>query len=396
MKRILLILLALTLILLPGCAEEPDMGKTDEVHTSRVISQRMVEYGDYIFLAGNGTLSRYNRKTGEIYSFCNDSNCNRYRLCIFCAPFIEITQVVDGRLYFNVWTSWEHENVYAYLDLVTEEAKVLLTLPESECAEVCRPVLDNGYLYYTAQRLREGGDATNPNDYEPYVGRIPMDGGKSEFVCLIEDSYAEILYAVIDGKVITEYNGVFYTTACDTGERKVLFDPEEHGLYRAIDLNNYLDGYFYILCLSPEYFTSEYFSFTNRKRYLLKIDARTGEMKQLIEEPVYGLVVTNDTIYYTEQTIRHLYVPEDYIDHPENIVITESYETIYACDLDGNNPREVYTDPNLDINFFNRIIDNCLYGWISVYDETEHKLSDRFFAKLDFATGEITPATYVD
>ncbi|MBQ2766597.1 MAG: hypothetical protein IJF49_00790 [Clostridia bacterium] len=394
MKRILLILLALTLILLPGCAEEPDTDNESKSHTSRVVSKYMAEYGNYIYISETFGLCRYNRKTGEMIPYCTDPECDGS--CVFESPFFELTQIADGRLYFNCNTNWTHENVYAYLDLVTEEVKVLLYLPENETAEVSPPVLDNGYLYYTAQRLRKGGDVTNPDDYEPYVGRIPMDGGEPEFVCTIAAGWGELLCAVVDGKIVTNHRHCFYITDSATNEREVLFDPEEYGFFRFIDKINYLDGYFYVLCGSSEYFESEYYSVPLRKSYLIKIDAETGEMIQPLEEPVCGLIVTDDTIYYTEQTIRELYVPMDYVDHPEKVVVSSSYETIYACDLDGKNPRAVYSDPYLNVDYINRIIDNCLYGWISVYDETEHKLSDRFFAKLDFATGEITPATYVD
>ena len=395
MKRILLILLALTLILLPGCAEEPDtdIDGENKIHTSQVVSKKMAEYGDYLYIVEDG-LCCYNRQTGELRSFCTDPDCGYS--CVFCNLPLEITQVTDGRLYFNGTFVRTRENFFAYVDLVTEEATVLLTLPKNGTSILSPPVLDNGWLYYTVQRLREGGEATNSDDYEFCVERIPMDGGESEFVCLIKDNVDEKIYAVIDGKVLTICRDVLCVTDSQTGERKVLFDPEEHGFFRHIEMINYLDGYFYCIVYTSELLESEYILQPFRKCYLLKINARTGEIKQLIKEPVYGLIVTDDTIYYTEQAKRELYVPEDYAEHPENVVWTCSYETLYACDLDGNNRREVYTNPYLDLNNFNRVINECLYGWISTYDEAEHKRSSRFFAKLDLATGEITPATYVD
>lgn len=394
MKCILLIFLALTLLLLPACAELPDADtdSKEKIHTSQVVSRKLAEYGDYIYLVEDRLL-RYNRKTGELRPFCTDPKCNHS--CVFCAMPIEVTQVTNGRLYFNGLMVRTFENIHAYIDLVTEEATVLLRFPLKERTELSRPVLDNGWLYYTAQRLRKGGEAANPDDYEPYVGRIPMDGGDSEFVCLIEDSVGEWIYAVVDGNVITLYQNIFYINTPENGERKVLFDPEDHEFFRFIDKINYLDGYIYCLVHTDEHFKSEYYPDRLGKCYLVKINARTGEMKQLVNEPVYGLTITDDTIYYTEQTIRTIYAPEDYEKHPENVVVTGSYETIYACDLDGNNRREIYTNPNLDVNYFNRIIDNCLYGWIYEYDETAHKMSERFFGKVDFSTGEVTAATRV-
>ena len=391
MKRIFIVFFALIILLLPSCAEQPDMNKDEKIHTSRVVSRYLAEYGDYIYVSDLNGLCRYNRKTGEMIPLCKDPDCDGS--CPFETIFLELTQISDGRLYFNCNTNWTHENIYAYLDLVTDELKVLMVLPGDYTAEVSPPVLDNGWLYYTGQRLREGGDAANPDDYQPFVGRIPMDGGKTEFVCDIEGNWGEILYAVVDGKVITKYNHCLYVTDPSAGERRVLFDPEEHGFYRFIDKLNYLDGSFYVLCGTSEFFVSEYTPMTLRKTYLLRINAATGEMTQLVKEPVNGLIVTDDAIYYTEKTLRPLYVPDDYKDHPEKVVLIDSHETVYVCDLEGNNRREVYSDPYLDVNYFSRVIDNCLYGWISVYNETEHKRSEYSFAKLDFSTGEITPAT---
>lgn len=393
MKRILLLLLALTLLLLPACAEQPDI-ENGRIHTSKVESRKTAEYGDNVYYV-IGKLYRYNRKSGEIGPLCNNS-CDPFSSsCMLCAVMIENAQVVNTRLYFNGYSIETKENFFAYYDLITEETKVLLTLSSHENAEVNRPILADGWLYYTAQRLREGGDATNPDDYEPFVGRMPMDGGQTEFVCLIEDTYAEHPYAVIDGRVVTEYNNIFYAIDAAAGERKVLFDPEDHGFLRFIDKINYLDGYFYCLAAGEGYFESAYYPDKLGKTYLIRIDAVTGEVKQLAKEPVHGLIVTDDAVYFTEQTIRHFDSPEYYTTHTQNISVSGSYEILYACDLDGGNRREVFSDPNLDLNYYwNRIIDNCLYGTIYQYDETEHKMVN-FYGKVDLKTGEVTPATEV-
>ncbi|MBQ2766739.1 MAG: hypothetical protein IJF49_01530, partial [Clostridia bacterium] len=164
MKRTLLILLALILLLLPGCSEQPDMDIDGEskIHTSRVVSKKMAEYGDYLYLIEDRLLC-YNRKTGELRPFCTDPDC--YYECVFCSIPLEITQVTDGRLYFNGTFMRTRQYFLAYVDLVTEEATVLLTLPKNGTSILSPPVLDNGWLYYTVQRLREGGEATNSDDY---------------------------------------------------------------------------------------------------------------------------------------------------------------------------------------------------------------------------------------
>ena len=392
MKRIFLIFLALTLLLLPACAEEPDMDTGETVHTSRICARNIAEYGDYIYYS-NGRMCCYNRRTGETRKFCTEPECS-YQ-CIFVAPF-EFTQAVDGRLYFCSSNVRTREITYAYVDIVTEETTVLLTRPIHGSSLISWPIVDNGWVYYTGQQLREGGKAENPDDYDFCVCRMPKDGGKSEFVCKIEDNTDERLYAVIDGKVITECGGSIYSTEMATGERKVLFDPEEYGfLKETVDIA-YLDGYLYGLATSEELHPlSEYYPITHNKLYLMKIDVRTGETKQLVDVPVHSYTLTEDTIYYTEQTIRIVYAPEDYKEHPEKVVVTGSFETLYACDLNGENRRGVLTDPYLDLDLDTHcIIDNCMYGDILQYDETEHRMM-QFYGKVDLKTGEVTPATEV-
>lgn len=391
MKRILLLFLALTLLLLQACAEEPDTGTT--IHTSSISAARIAEYGDYIYSLTDGKLRRYNRKNGEMRPFCTDLDCN-YE-CLFVAP-MEFTQAVDGRLYFCSSNIRKRETTYAYIDLITEETTVLLTVPRYGTSVISWPIVDNGWVYYTGQQLRDGGKAENPDDYDFCVFRMPTDGGKSEFVCTIEDNVTERLYAVVNDKVITENNSSIYSTDPVTGERKAIFVPEEHGYFNHTEDVKYLDGFLYCRVSSEEIHPySEYYPETHRKQYLVKIDVRTGETKQLVDVPVHSYTLTEDDIYYTEQTVRVIYVPEDYEKHPEKVVVTGSYETLYVCDLKGEKRREVLTDPYLDLNVGSHcIIDNCMYGTIYRYDETEHKMVD-FYGKVDLKTGEVTPATEV-
>ena len=399
MTRILPIFLVMVLVLLPCCSEKPDMELPgqDEIHTSRVVSRCIAEYGDYVYFQKDGRLMRYNRKTEEMQTLCTDPNCNAE--CFFCSPIQETTQVVDGRLYSYYMRIWDHEYVYAYWDPVTNEVKVLLTLPEAETAEIWPPVLHGGYLYYTGQYLREGGSAENPDDYQPYVGRVPMDGGKPEVMCPLESRYQEILLAVTDGKAITSLNYCLYATDFDTDERSLLFDPEEHGLARRYEWYSYLDGYLYMLYHAPG-FSEEKLVYEDivtpgkcGYQFLVKIDIQTGEMTQLLDERIDHFWLTEDTIYYTELGFRVFYIPEDYETNPNaSMGLTLSLDTLYACDLDGSNRRAVYTDPLTIFSYKGTIIDNCYYGNLYVHDETQHKTNYDVYGKIDFTTGEFTPA----
>ncbi|MBQ8275905.1 MAG: hypothetical protein IJZ02_04705 [Clostridia bacterium] len=401
MKRILPILLVIILVLLPCCSEKPDADfpGEDEIHTSQVVSRLTAEYGDHVYTEHDYELHRYNRKTGVMQTVCTDPNCGPD--CFLCSPSREITQVVDGRLYGCYMLIRTREFAYAYWDIVTNEQKVLLTLPRSETPEMNPPVLNGRYLYYTGQYLREDGDAKNPDDYQPYVGRIPMDGGEPEVVCSRESNLLEHLLAVSDGKAITSLNACLYAIDFDTDERTLLFDPEEHGLSRRHEWYSYLDGKLYLLYHSPEFseekLAHEDISFTGRLyySYLVRIDTQTGEMTRLPDKGVDKFWITEDTIYYTKQGFRVFYIsPENFDENApyESTVFAPSLETIYACDLDGSNRREVHTDPLMDIYTHDgTVIDDCYYGLIAFYDETQHKKVVSY-GTLDFTTGEFTPA----
>lgn len=400
MKRILPIFLIMVLVLLPCCSEKPDMDLPgeDEIHTSQVITRCIAEYGDYIYFRAT-KMMRYNRKTGVMQPLCTDPDCGSD--CLLCSPVNETTQIVDGKLYGCYMLPFTRECVYACYDLVTNEMKVLLTLPRDEAADVQPPVLDGGYLYYTGQYLREGGSAKNPDDYQPYVGRIPTDGGKAEVMCPMESRYSERFLTVADGKAITSLNDCLYATDFETDERSLLFDPEEHGLARRYEWYSYLDGYLYMLYRAPgsSKVTATYQDIeipsSMGYQFLVKIDPRTGEMTQLLGDRVEFFWLTEDTIYYTELGYRMFYVPEDYV-YDENdpfnkTVLSESLDTLYACDLDGSNRRAVYTDPLTIFSYQGTVIDNCYYGNLREYDETQHK-TKLVYGKIDFTTGEFTPA----
>ena len=59
-------------------------------------------------------------------------------------------------------------------------------------------------------------------------------------------------------------------------------------------------------------------------KFLICMDVRTGETGRVVDDPVTGFCLTNDTIYYLPQKLRYFYVPEDYEEHPEDVVVTQS------------------------------------------------------------------------
>ena len=400
MKRILILFLALTLLLLPACAEEPDLPVQQKAEFQRtdVINYKTTAWGDYLYFTRAG-LTRCNWKTGEVSSCCTDPTCKKNCL-LHDMLTVEMGPVVDNKLYFSGHALRTTKGImYASLDLVTDEVKLLLSLPSVERYSLNPPVLEGEWLYYIARYLPDGADATDPDAYLPYVGRLPKDGGKTEFVCDIAPESGERLRAVVDGKVITELAGCLYITDPATKERKVFFDPEEHGLFRYITCMHLLNGSFYFLCDTGEQMEYRYEEYSEKAAilHLFKMNVKTGKLEQISDVPMDSFNLTDDTIYYYEKEIRIFYMPEDYKENPDDIRRTHTGATIYACDLDGSNVRAVFTDPYLHLSLYpNTIVNGRRWGCGTLYDEETRDRSQTPWGIHDFNTGEFIPATFVD
>ena len=66
--------------------------------------------------------------------------------------------------------------------------------------------------------------------------------------------------------------------------------------------------------------------------------------------------------------------------------------TLHACDLDGGDPRAVYTNEKLDYIEGFTVIDGTLYGWLYDFDDVNHVFGESYFGSIDLASGEITRA----
>ena len=152
---------------------------------------------------------------------------------------------------------------------------------------------------------------------------------------------------------------------------------------------SYLDGRIYFTALSDQTQHVEYTGGERNMSFLLWADVKTGENGRLLEEPVTDFCITDDTVYYLPFKLRYLFVPEDYEEHPEDVKTFFVDETLYACDLKGDNSREVYTNEKLTFAPFT-VIDSVLYGWMQDYDEETHWWNRQaFFGAIELETGRI-------
>jgi hypothetical protein len=377
-----------------SCTEKPDLpGKDSDgsgaVHKTNVVRDANIgitEYGDYVYCTW-GKIFRYNRKTGEFSRACADSECDG--TCPLDNIVGYILQIVDGKLYFGSMEAYTHNYTYGYQDIITGEVKVLRVCSESEGPELCAPCVSGGYIYYMSKILREDGNAQNPDDYLSYVCRMSVEGGKEEIVFGLQDNY-ELLKFVSGGKLVTYIDGILYSIDIETKERTVIFDGKKEGYLSFGDYMSCLDGKIYFLCKTNSGMQSEYNNITYSYSYLMCLSLETGEAKRIVDKPIISFCLTDDAVYYTPFELRHMYIPEDYKEHPENVVVFLASPELHSCDLDGGNDKILYTNKNMDFAKLYTVIDGVLYGWLWDYDESLHRFGSTYFGIINLSTGKVT------
>jgi hypothetical protein len=367
--------------------------------SSKVLKNKgVITCGSFLFTSRYSTIFRYNTATGTFPKACMDPECTGD--CPMesgnCFPL----QVVDGKLYF--WAEmvrqpldWGHPVYWGSQDLVTGEVKIILESTSIQPAGGPEFVYD-GMMYYMRMMLKEDVDTSNPtavlnsDNYDLHICRIPLTGGNEETLRLAPD---ETIFVVADGYYITNYTASDRDVNClfsydkDFREQTVFLDFKTSGL-TCMSSAQYLNG--------TVYFYSRKDGEQNNVFCSLKL--ATGELKLLIDKPIAACQVTEDAIYYSLKETRCLYKPEGWDEMTDEQQQTAEEKPIYylagaelyACDLDGQNERVVYTDPVRDFIEDYTVIDGVLYGWIYDFDEQSHTWKDRYFGSIDFESGEVT------
>ena len=384
MKRIVTIILALVFCLnLAACAVEPEEPK---IHESRVVRGDMFEYGNFIYTA-RGSIYRFNTLTGEVEPACLDPECDGK--CPLHGGMSQLGALVGGRLYFWSFMPFTHDIYIGYQDLITGEVRVLVTLGDSEMSS-SYTFVDGGYLYYYAALLREGGDESNPEDYERRLCRVPVDGGEREVV----ETPRGVIMLAADGKFIL-LSGTLSLYNAESGTEQVIWDYKADGYTGISDLSlSYLDGKIYCLAKIPaenaETVHSEYQDVTYAKNhFLVSVDVNTGEVKRVVEEAVEAFAVTDDRIYYAPFDVRYLFVPENYKPDSEGLVISFNSDTLYSCAHDGSDVREEFTNPNIKSYREFTVVGGKVCGKITVYDENKKYNAPAEFVSVSLEDGAV-------
>ncbi len=375
-----------------AACNDKDKHEINELHQTAVVKNDLAEYGNFVW-AESGRIYRFNRKTETFYTACIDPECDGK--CPVDCVFSYFAGVHDQKLYFLGWQQFTNITMLAYQDVVTGETHVLKTMSDAADPDAYLTFIDGDWWYYKCMLLKEGGDATKPTDYEPYICRISLDGSRDETVFKLAD--AEFLYMAADGKVVTGHTDKLYVTDAETKQKDELFNFTQNGYKSVMSNAQYFDGKMYFTALSPNMATVQYTGGQQRMSFLMRIDLGSKEAERVVEGPVENFTVTEQGIYYVPFKLRYLYLPDDPEGSPDKVKYCLFEESIYFCDHDGSNARVVYTNDKLDFTFYFTVIDNTLYGWLFDFDEQEKNFSSSgYFGSVNFDTGRIVHAEKPD
>lgn len=381
---VLVLLCAICVCLLCIVYNAKDKHDINELHQTEVVKNDLAEYGNFVWAEWD-KIYRFNRKTDTFMTACADPECDG-KCPMECINNC-FAGVHNGRLYFCAWQQYTHLTMLAYQDVVTGETHVIKTMSEIEDPTAYLTFIDGDWWYYRCMLIKDGGDATKPTDYEPYICRISLDGNKDQTICKLEDT--EYIMMAANGKIVTGGGGKLYITDVDSKQKEELYDFAQNGYLGAYTGMQYYDCNIYFVASSMTRESSELTGQAFPLTFLMRINLNNGNVERVVDRPVQNFTLTEQGIYYVPFKLRHIYVPENHEEHPEQVKLSLSDDSLYFCDLDGNNEEKVYTNDELDFSYRFTVIDNTLYGWMFDYNEETHEFDKTFFGSINLDSGRI-------
>jgi hypothetical protein len=395
MKRLLAIIVGLVMLFCVSCTDQLSETTPTYDYESRVYGST---WGAAMcwnrFVVSGWDNKIYDRATGEVYNFCEEPECDG--TCLLERSSCEISQLRDGVLYFSAYEFGTGDTYYCSRDMLTGETTVYFSVPRNELDSFGAMFTCGDWIYYTQRKLMEGGNSSNPNDYQPCLFRFPVSGGNSEVYYPMRGN-SEILWLIADGFMITTYQGGIWYTDLETLTPKLIITMDQMGLPGLAQIQCVNNRLYFITNPEGNLIAAPNGLPVNQPR-LVTVDIETGEWKFLVEVPVVTYHITNEAVYFSPVEIRQMNDPEIYPPVSAEAKFFAASATLYACDLDGSNIREVWTDDSNSFDFveYYTVVDNIFYGILFKFDQNQNKFGDYYYAEIHFDTGEIIPATIIE
>ncbi len=390
------IFVAILILLLSSCSDKPDI-QVDIQSKQNFTAQRLTkkaEYGDYIYFS-NFKMYKYDKRTGVISRACQDPDCDGSPgSCILDGFITQLSGIVDGKLFFSSIVNGDPYMIcyYACYDIIKNEVTILREGGAYDTGTEIEPLLTDEYVYYTYRTLRPGGDKEKSEDYIRHAYRQKISGGEEELVCQLTGGENEKIFAVTEQHMITYARPNIYKYDLSTGESEILFDGKANG-YGGTRSFVKVDNWLYFCGESTETMRSEYRKKSFSVHYLMRMNLENGSVERLNEAPVFIYQIDGDKIYFIKEELQHLYIPDDYETNPGGVPILLIGDTLYSCDLDGNNVQAVIQFPDTDFSSFT-VINGFYFGTQDKFNHDTHSWGKEHYVAGDLATGKITEASW--
>ena len=231
-----------------------------------------------------------------------------------------------------------------------------------------------GFIYYLREKIGE-----HPANY---LCRIPVSGGGEQI--LAEYDVGNVFFAdlhfVVENKVILSFSEKIVAYDIVKDKTQILWDAEQNGFDLLKNNIWYYGGNLYFSAISEtredniptdEALTDSMIPVNST--YLLTLNMKTKKSSLLFSEPINCFYMTEDEIIYMPTVYRTIKIGCEILPHYNDKIISR--------DLDGKNPREIFS--GLDVWAY------------SIYRYKDGKLyvSDGYAANIKYSIIEIDTNT---
>ena len=332
-----------------------------------------------LYFSEQGKIFKYDTENSQLDILIESEKIESYVIDYYQ---FSVDQVYKGKLFYHYYSDYARVMNFAYYNLLNGENRLINSVKCNLRGEV---VIYDGYVYCVYC-------ADNEEGYEVLrISRFNIESG-DEQILYESRSRDEFLVAVIDGKIITrqEYDNLFSYNIVNM-KKSLLWNAKNNG-YDGFFFFSNIGNKLYFLSLTDEYTVTtdpeNYFAFSALipDHYLLYLDINTGEFQRVLDIPISTYCLTENAIYYSPMAVRSVNGKKPYNTPSDEISYT--HETLFSCDLDGQNICEVYT--NKDTYYYNnyKILNGKVFCQLGLFNHSNQSF-DYFDVEIDLSTKEI-------